>query len=73
MLKLNPERSFADNMTLQRHYLWRTYASGDIGGKDDNWDWGIDDVKWINLCNANFIKKFNNPEPLRYFRRLVYF
>ncbi|RIB00779.1 hypothetical protein C2G38_2233014 [Gigaspora rosea] len=26
-LKLNPERFFADNMSLQRYYLWRTYAS----------------------------------------------
>jgi len=57
----------------QRHYLWRIYASGDIGGKDDNRDWGMDDAKWINLCNISFVKKFNNPEPLRHFRRLAYF
>jgi len=32
-------------MTLQCHYLWRTYASGDIRGKDDiqNWDMNNDD------------------------------
>ncbi|CAG8509003.1 1017_t:CDS:2, partial [Cetraspora pellucida] len=35
ILKQNPIRSFANNMTLQCHYLWRIYASGDIGGKDD--------------------------------------
>ncbi|CAI2187733.1 4033_t:CDS:2 [Funneliformis geosporum] len=22
----------------------------------------MDDAKWINLCNANFVKKFNNSE-----------
>ncbi|CAG8651519.1 3941_t:CDS:1, partial [Paraglomus occultum] len=27
ILKQNPVRSFADNMTLQRHYLWKIYAS----------------------------------------------
>nr|CAG8474103.1 12931_t:CDS:2 [Entrophospora candida] len=27
ILKQNPIRSFADNMTLQCHYLWRIYAS----------------------------------------------
>lgn len=41
ILKQNPTRSFTDNMTLQRDYLWRTYASGDIGGKDDIRDWGM--------------------------------
>ena len=30
--------SFNDNMILQQHYLWRIYASGDIGGKDDHRD-----------------------------------
>ncbi|CAG8619224.1 2809_t:CDS:2 [Paraglomus occultum] len=30
-LKQNPIRSFTDNMTLQRHYLWKIYASDDIG------------------------------------------
>jgi len=60
-------------MILQRHYLWRIYASGDIGGKDNNRDWGMDDTKWINLCNISFVKKINNPEPLRHFRRLAYF
>ncbi|PKY58734.1 hypothetical protein RhiirA4_513394 [Rhizophagus irregularis] len=73
VLKQIPTRSFTDNMILQRHYLWRIYASGDIGGNDDNWDWGMDDAKWINLCNISFVKKFNNPEPLRHFRRLAYF
>ncbi|CAG8848143.1 13867_t:CDS:2, partial [Gigaspora margarita] len=34
-LKLNPEYSFANNMTLQYHYLWRTYASDNIGDKND--------------------------------------
>ena len=33
----------------------------------------MDDAKWINLCNVNFVKKFNNSEPLRHFRRLAYF
>ncbi|GBC05454.1 hypothetical protein RclHR1_06230014 [Rhizophagus clarus] len=65
--------SFTDNILLQQYYLWRIYASGDIGGKDDNRDWGVDDAKWINLCNISFVKKFNNPEPLRHFRRLAYF
>ncbi|GBB95689.1 hypothetical protein RclHR1_25960002 [Rhizophagus clarus] len=60
-------------MILQRHYLWKIYASGDIGGKDDNQNWGVDDAKWINLYNISFVKKFNNPEPLRHFRRLAYF
>ncbi|RIA81090.1 hypothetical protein C1645_837555 [Glomus cerebriforme] len=41
--------------------------------EDDNWDWDMDDTKWINLCNISFVKKFNNPEPLRHFRRLAYF
>ncbi|GES89151.1 hypothetical protein GLOIN_2v1776159 [Rhizophagus clarus] len=45
----------------------------DIGGKDDNQNWGVDDAKWINLYNISFVKKFNNPEPLRHFRRLAYF
>ncbi|CAG8762639.1 645_t:CDS:2, partial [Cetraspora pellucida] len=30
ILKQNPEYFFVNNMTLQYHYLWRTYASGDI-------------------------------------------
>ena len=33
----------------------------------------MDDAKWINLCNTSFVKKFNNPEPLRHFKRLLYF
>ncbi|RHZ85691.1 hypothetical protein Glove_62g22 [Diversispora epigaea] len=64
ILKQNPIRSFADNMTLQRHYLWRTYASGDIGMNNDN---------WIKLCDKDFVEKYNNPEPLQYFRRLAYY
>ncbi|CAG8603583.1 2791_t:CDS:2, partial [Diversispora eburnea] len=46
---------------------------GDIGGKDDIQDWGINNDDWIKLCNIDFVKKFNNPEPLQYFRRLAYF
>ncbi|CAG8509524.1 12386_t:CDS:2 [Ambispora leptoticha] len=26
----------------------------------------------LQLCNIDFVKKFNNPEPLNHFRRLVY-
>ncbi|CAI2200324.1 17248_t:CDS:2, partial [Funneliformis geosporum] len=73
ILKQISTRSFNNNMILQRHYLWRIYASGDIGGKDDHRDWSMDDAKWINLCNTNFVKKFNNSESLRHFRRLAYF
>ncbi|CAI2197486.1 457_t:CDS:2, partial [Funneliformis geosporum] len=29
----------------------------DIGSKDDHRDWSIDNAKWINLCNTNFVKK----------------
>ncbi|RIB16921.1 hypothetical protein C2G38_1475149 [Gigaspora rosea] len=64
MLKLNPERSFTDNIILQRYYLWRTYASGDIGGKDDIRNWGMNNDDWIKLCDVDFVKKFNSPEPL---------
>src|SRR6185369_12135898 len=73
MLKLNPERSFADNMALQRHYLWRTYASGDIGGRDDIRNWGMNNDDWIKLCDINFVERYNNPESLQHFRRLAYF
>ncbi|CAG8807319.1 13742_t:CDS:2, partial [Gigaspora rosea] len=59
MLKLNPERSFTDNIILQRYYLWRTYASGDIGGKDDIRNWGMNNDDWIKLCD--------------HFKRLAYF
>ncbi|CAJ0848450.1 6331_t:CDS:2 [Entrophospora sp. SA101] len=31
LLKQIPTRSFADNMILKRYYLWRAYASGNIG------------------------------------------
>ena len=27
---------------------------------------------WVKLCNIDFVKKFNNPEPLQHFRRLAY-
>ncbi|CAG8617704.1 9_t:CDS:2 [Diversispora eburnea] len=73
ILKQNPIYSFTDNLTLQRHYLWKIYASGDIGGKDDIQNWGINNDDWIKLCNIDFVKKFNNLEPLQYFRRLAYF
>ena len=73
MLKLNPERSFTDNMTLQRYYLWRTYASGDIGGRDDIRNWGMNNDDWIKLCDINFVERYNNPESLQHFRRLAYF
>ncbi|KAF0534960.1 helicase [Gigaspora margarita] len=51
ILKQNPICSFANNITLQHYYLWRTHASG----------------------NIDFVKKYNNPEPLQHFRRLAYF
>ena len=73
VLKQIPTHLFADNMILQRHYLWKIYTLKDIGGKDNNRNWGMDDAKWINLCNISFVKKFNNPKPLRHFRRLAYF
>ncbi|CAJ0830395.1 12886_t:CDS:2, partial [Entrophospora sp. SA101] len=63
ILKQNLMRSFADNMSLQRHYLWRTYAS----------DWGMNNDDWVKLCDNGFVKKFNSPEPLQHFRRLAYF
>ncbi|CAG8558620.1 5622_t:CDS:2, partial [Diversispora eburnea] len=44
-----------------------------IGDKNDIQDWGMNNDDWIKLCNIDFVKKFNNPEPLQYFRRLVYF
>ncbi|CAG8856487.1 41471_t:CDS:1, partial [Gigaspora margarita] len=73
ILKQNPIRSFTDNMTLQRHYLWKIYASGDIGGKDDIRNWGMNIDDWIKLCNIKFVERYNNPEPLQHFRRLAYF
>ncbi|CAJ0850941.1 4497_t:CDS:1, partial [Entrophospora sp. SA101] len=73
ILKQNPIRSFTDNMTLQRHYLWKIYASGDIGGKDDIRNWGMNNDDWIKLCNIDFVKTYNNPEPLQHFRRLAYY
>ncbi|CAG8460345.1 5668_t:CDS:2 [Scutellospora calospora] len=51
IFKQNSIYSFANNITLQCHYLWRIYASDDI----------------------DFIKRYNNPEPLQHFRRLAYF
>ncbi|CAJ0873573.1 5298_t:CDS:1 [Entrophospora sp. SA101] len=73
ILKQNPIRSFTDNMTLQRHYLWKIYASGDIGGKDDIRNWGMNNDDWVKLCDIDFVKRYNNPEPLQHFRRLAYF
>ncbi|CAG8852232.1 29701_t:CDS:1, partial [Gigaspora margarita] len=49
------------------------YASGDIGGKDDIRDWGMNIDDWIKLCNIKFVERYNNPEPLQHFRRLAYF
>ncbi|CAG8709603.1 21106_t:CDS:1, partial [Gigaspora margarita] len=72
-LKLNSERSFANNITLQCYYLWRTYASGDIGVKDDIRNWGMNNDIWIKLCDIDFIKKFNSPEPIKHFRGLAYY
>ncbi|CAG8825047.1 46398_t:CDS:2, partial [Gigaspora margarita] len=66
-------RSFTNNMILQCHYLWKIYALGDIGGKDDIQNWSINNDDWIKLCDVNFVKKFNSPEPLQHFRRLAYF
>ena len=51
-------------MILQRYYLWKIYTLEDIGSKDNNRDWSMDDAKWINLCNISFVKKFNNPKLL---------
>ncbi|CAJ0830229.1 8848_t:CDS:2 [Entrophospora sp. SA101] len=73
LLKQIPTRSFTDNMILQRHYLWKIYASGDIGGKNDIRDWSMDNTDWTKLCDIDFVKKFNSPEPLQHFRRLAYF
>ncbi|CAG8718658.1 895_t:CDS:2, partial [Gigaspora rosea] len=73
IIKQNPIRSFTDNIALQRHYLWKTYASGDIGGKADIQNWGMNNDDWIKLCDVDFVKTYNNPEPLQYFRRLAYF
>ena len=73
ILKQNPIRSFTDNMTLQRYYLWKIYASGDIGGKDDIRNWGMNNDDWVKLCDIDFVKRYNNPEPLQHFRRLAYF
>src|SRR6185369_9389372 len=28
---------------------------------------------WIKLCDKDFVERYNNPEPLQYFRRLAYF
>ena len=28
---------------------------------------------WIKLCDKDFVKTYNNPKPLQYFRRLAYF
>ncbi|CAG8821937.1 42975_t:CDS:2, partial [Gigaspora margarita] len=73
IIKQIPTRSFTDNMILQHHYLWKIYASGDIGDKDDIRNWSMNNDDWIKLCDINFVKKFNSPEPLQHFRRLAYF
>ncbi|CAG8827502.1 29094_t:CDS:2, partial [Gigaspora margarita] len=73
ILKQNSICSFTDNMTLQRYYLWKIYASGNIGGKDDIRNWGMNNDDWVKLCDIDFVKRYNNPEPLQYFRRLAYF
>ncbi|CAJ0836198.1 12197_t:CDS:2 [Entrophospora sp. SA101] len=44
-----------------------------IGGKDDIQNWGMNNDDWVKLCDINFVKRYNNPEPLQYFRRLAYF
>ena len=36
-----------------------------------NWDMNNDDG--VKLCDIDFVKRYNNPEPLQYFRRLAYF
>ncbi|CAG8840602.1 14766_t:CDS:2, partial [Gigaspora margarita] len=73
ILKQNPIRSFTNNMTLQQHYLWKVYASGDIRGKDDIRNWGMNNDDWVKLCDIDFVKRYNNPEPLKHFRRLAYY
>ncbi|RHZ56118.1 hypothetical protein Glove_406g23 [Diversispora epigaea] len=73
ILKQNSIRSFTDNMTLQRHYLWKIYVSGDIGDKNDIRDWGMNNDDWIKLCDKDFVEIYNNPEQLQYFRKLAYF
>ncbi|CAJ0847312.1 8711_t:CDS:2, partial [Entrophospora sp. SA101] len=73
LLKQIPTHLFADKMILQRYYLWRTCASGDIGGKDDIQDLGMDHTDCTKLCDVDFVKNFNSPEPLQHFRRLAYF
>ncbi|CAG8533025.1 6148_t:CDS:2 [Cetraspora pellucida] len=49
------------------------YTSGDIRDKDDIWNWGMNNNDWVKLCDKDFVKRYNNPEPLQYFRRLAYF
>ncbi|CAG8835705.1 11158_t:CDS:2, partial [Gigaspora margarita] len=41
--------------------------------KDDIQNWSMNNDDWIKLCDVNFVKKFNSPEPLQHFRRLAYF
>ncbi|CAJ0835973.1 13410_t:CDS:2 [Entrophospora sp. SA101] len=50
-----------------------TVEAGDIGGKNDSRDWGMDNADWVKLCDIDFVKIFNNSEPLQHFRRLAYF
>ncbi|GES83482.1 hypothetical protein GLOIN_2v1770212 [Rhizophagus clarus] len=49
--------SFTDNILLQQYYLWRIYASGDIGGKDDNRDWGFTGIDDIRTLSSNIISE----------------
>ena len=46
---------------------------GDIGGKNNIQNWGMNNDDWIKLCDVNFVKTYNNTEPLQYFKRLAYF
>ncbi|CAG8493431.1 14075_t:CDS:10, partial [Cetraspora pellucida] len=60
ILKQNPKCSFANNMTLQHHYLWRTYALGfsnidntNILSGDDTKAKGLPNLKaTVKLINA---------------------
>ena len=60
-------------MTLQRHYLllWKIYASGDIGGKDDIRNWGMNNDDWVKLCDIDFVKRYNNPSNNSKFSNIV--
>ncbi|CAG8828016.1 9962_t:CDS:2 [Gigaspora margarita] len=45
----------------------------DISDIDDIRNWGMNNDDWVKLCDIDFMKRYNNPEPLQYFRRLAYF